>query len=72
MPVRALLPPLALPLDPEGADVRPVALVVGRGARQALQHLVLVGGDLAHGAGGGSAVGLGQFLVGLLKEGKRL
>ena len=31
-PEWALFPPLTLPLDPEGADVWPVPLVVGRGS----------------------------------------
>ena len=32
---------------PEAADVRPVALVVGRGARQLGQQFMLLAGDLA-------------------------
>ena len=40
--VRAFLPPLAFSFHPEGADVRPVPLVVGRRARQLLQQLRLV------------------------------
>ena len=65
VPVGTLLPPLALSLDPEGADVGPVALVVRRGAGQALQGIVLVGGDLTQGARGGRAVALSQLAVGL-------
>ena len=40
--VGTLLPSLALSLDPEAADVRPVALVVGGRTRKLGQQLVLL------------------------------
>ncbi len=67
MPVRALLASSALALNPEGADVRTVALVVRRGAGQPRERLVLLSGDVAERATGrNSPVRLSKLTVSLL------
>ena len=40
LPIGTLLAPLALALDPEGADVRQIASVVGGSPRQLHQHVI--------------------------------
>lgn len=49
-PVGTLLPSLTLSLHPEGADVRPVSLVIWRGPGQFQQHITRAGRftELAH------------------------
>ena len=47
MPVGALFSPLTLALHPETADMRPIALVVGRSACQLSQQLRLVAWKLS-------------------------
>ena len=65
MPVRTLFSSATFSFDPEGADVRSIALVVGLRARQSLQHLVLVRGNLAQGAGRARPVRVGEIAVNL-------
>lgn len=52
-PVWTLLPSLTLSLHPEGADVRPVSLVIWRGPGQFQQHITRAGRftELAHWTG---------------------
>lgn len=57
-PVWTLLSALALALHPEGADVRPVAFVVGGGPSQLRQQLRALRGQLAEGADGSDLTGL--------------
>ena len=67
LPVRTLLTPLALSLDPEGANMGPVSLVVGGVPGQLGQELVLVTGHLAQSSCGPMVVRiLGQLRVDVL------
>lgn len=66
MSVRTLLSALAFSLDPEGADVGPVPLVVGRRPRQLGKEVVLLRRDLAQGAARVHAVRFGQAGIRLL------